>query len=369
MKTILWALATFVCSPFLLLTIRRRAEKPQKILVIRFGKIGDLVATTPIIRALKEQQPQADIHVLCRTSCATVLRNNPFIHTIHTYDEKTDRRALLIRFRIERFDWVISVMPDAFASIIGIWSGAPVRINTISPVHGILVRVLSIFSTHTLHYGFHQSTFTHQMKILQALHLEPIPYKLDMFPGTDDVAAATQWMEHSVLKPRHFVVLNPTAGNGIKEWPVEKWAELAGRIYADYAMPVVLSTLDRSVIQEIRTHLSPGVVTVNASTLNLHQAAVVYSNAAAFVSVDTGPLYIAEAMQAPIAAMIGPVDPVEQMPPPSDRVIHVLPPAGTIPWVFIAKTPRTGTDAQLRASRETSVESVWNAVKRLLGKQ
>ncbi|UPA22486.1 glycosyltransferase family 9 protein [Candidatus Peribacteria bacterium] len=369
MKTILWALATFICSPFLLLTTRKKAEKPHKILVIRFGKIGDLVATTPIIRALKERQPQADIYVLCRTSCAAVLRNNPFIHTVHTYDEKTDRRALLRRFRRERFDWVISVMPDAFASIIGIWSGAPVRSNTISSVHGILVRVLSLFSTHTLHYGFHQSTFTHQMKILQALHLEPIPYKLDIFPGTDDVATATQWMEQSTVKPKHFVVLNPTAGNGIKEWPVEKWAELAGRIHADYAMPVVLSTLDQSVIQEIRTHLSPEVVAVDASTLNLHQAAVVYGNAAAFVSVDTGPLYIAEAMQAPIAAMVGPVDPVEQMPPPSSRVIHVPPPAGTVPWVFIAKTPRTGTDEQLRASRETTVDSVWDALSRLLGKQ
>ena len=64
--------------------------------------------------------------------------------------------------------------------------------------------------------------------------------------------------------------------------------------------------------------------------------------------------------------MVGPVDPVEQIPSESDRVAHVLPPEGCKPWVFIANTPREGTEEQLRCVRDTSVEAVIAGLEEII---
>lgn len=366
MNTVLWALATCFCSPILFVAQRRKNALPRKILVITFGKLGDVVCVTPLIRALKEQCPEAAIHVLCREGSNIVLAGNPFIEHIHTSRMNADRKTLLKNFHREHFDWVINSMPDAFASMVGIWSGAPVRINTISSVHGILVRLLAVSSTKNLRYGFHQSTFAHYMKILTTLGLQPIPYILDTFWSKSDEKKVTEWMKSNDLHTHHFVILNPTAGNAVKEWPTEKWSDLTNRISAELHLPVVLSTRDSAIVTTIRGGVKNSTKVIDASSLSLQEIAALSSKARAFVSVDTGPLYVAYAAGAPIVAIVGPVDPAEQLPPPNERVIHVPPPAGCAPWVFIARTPRTGTPDQLRASRDTSVESVWQALVTLL---
>ncbi|MCD4790582.1 MAG: glycosyltransferase family 9 protein [Bacteroidales bacterium] len=62
----------------------------KKILVIRFSSIGDIVLTTPIIRCLKEQLKDVEIHFLTKTAFEPVLRNNPYIDKIFTIENKID---------------------------------------------------------------------------------------------------------------------------------------------------------------------------------------------------------------------------------------------------------------------------------------
>jgi ADP-heptose:LPS heptosyltransferase len=59
-----------------------------KILIIRFSSIGDVVLTTPVIRCLKKQIPNCEIHFLLKKNFLSVIKHNPYISKIHTIENK-----------------------------------------------------------------------------------------------------------------------------------------------------------------------------------------------------------------------------------------------------------------------------------------
>lgn len=69
-----------------------------RFLVIRFSSIGDIVLTTPVIRALREQiHPSPEIHFLTKKSYAAVVANNPYIDAVHTIDKTTAELTEVLR--------------------------------------------------------------------------------------------------------------------------------------------------------------------------------------------------------------------------------------------------------------------------------
>jgi len=60
----------------------------MKILIIRFSSIGDIVLTTPIIRCVKQQIPDAEVHFLCKPEYKNILETNLYIRKIHFFDKE-----------------------------------------------------------------------------------------------------------------------------------------------------------------------------------------------------------------------------------------------------------------------------------------
>ncbi len=366
MNTIFWTLLTALCSPFLLLMAACRVQSPQrKILIIQWAKLGDLVCTTPMFRAIKTAHSDWTVHVLCRARCGDVLQGNPFVDRVIAHSGM--RGELVRHVRRERYDVVINAMPDAFTALLGILCAAPVRINTFSFARGLLVRWSTLFNTVNAPYRIHTSTFDHYLFLVRQLGIPAIPYQLDFYPSAEDTAGAKQWMEHRGLARKSFVIFNVTAGNTVKEWPAEKFAELADLVIERHGFSVVLSTLDRQRIERIRGLSKHSEKLLDASSLTLGQLGALCTQSAAFVAVDTGPMYVAYAVGAPLVVLIGGSDPREQIPPEGlRRVVHVLPPAGCEPWMHVSISPRTATEEQLRCVRGTSVDAVAGAVEHIL---
>lgn len=79
----------------------------MKILVLRFSSIGDIVLTSPVLRALHEQLPGAEVHVATKSVFADLLRYDPHVHRVHELGE--DLGALIEQLRAERFDQVVDL--------------------------------------------------------------------------------------------------------------------------------------------------------------------------------------------------------------------------------------------------------------------
>ncbi len=79
----------------------------MKFLIIRFSSIGDIVLTTPAIRCLKQQIPDADVHFLTKEKFKAVTIGNPYIDKFHYYSN--DLNAVSDELRKEDFDYIIDL--------------------------------------------------------------------------------------------------------------------------------------------------------------------------------------------------------------------------------------------------------------------
>jgi len=82
-------------------------QTPKKILIVRFSSIGDIVLTTPVIRCLKKQLPEVELHYLTKKSYGTLLSANPYLSNIHLLEEDWDRS--ISKLRAEGFDFIVDL--------------------------------------------------------------------------------------------------------------------------------------------------------------------------------------------------------------------------------------------------------------------
>lgn len=79
----------------------------KKILIIRFSSIGDIVLTTPVIRCIKQQVKDAEIHYLTKKSFKSILEHNPYITKVHVIEK--DVNEVIDILKKENFDQVIDL--------------------------------------------------------------------------------------------------------------------------------------------------------------------------------------------------------------------------------------------------------------------
>lgn len=80
---------------------------PKKVLIIRFSSIGDIVLTTPVIRAVKTQVDDAEVHYCTKDAFHGILEANPYIDKFHLFNG--DLKKLANELKAENFDFVIDL--------------------------------------------------------------------------------------------------------------------------------------------------------------------------------------------------------------------------------------------------------------------
>ncbi len=102
----------------------------MKVLVIRFSSIGDIVLTSPVVRALKEQA-NAEVHYLTKTPFIPVLEHNPYIEKIHTISSNFENT--IAELKKEKFDYIIDLHHNLrslqFKKVLGVTSFSFNKLN------------------------------------------------------------------------------------------------------------------------------------------------------------------------------------------------------------------------------------------------
>lgn len=121
----------------------------MKVAILRFSSIGDIVLTTPVIRNLKTQVDQVEVHYVTKKQYAGLLAENPYIDRVHTLSDSL--WDLVAQLRKERFDWIIDLHHNVrtwmIKSLLGVksssfnklnrekWLMVNLKINQLPPVH------------------------------------------------------------------------------------------------------------------------------------------------------------------------------------------------------------------------------------------
>ena len=78
-----------------------------KFLVVRFSSIGDIVLTSPVVRCLKNQVENAEIHYITKKRYKSILEANPYITKVHVFEENLF--GIFHKLRQERYDYIIDL--------------------------------------------------------------------------------------------------------------------------------------------------------------------------------------------------------------------------------------------------------------------
>ncbi len=276
----------------------------QKVLIIRFSSIGDIVLTTPVIRCIK-QQMACDVHFLTKRIYKQILIGNPHIDKIHTLDGKM--AVLLSTLRRERYDLIVDLHKNLRSLRIR-WSlGArSLTFNKINWHKWLLVN-LKIDLLPRVHIVDRNLSAVAGLGIVNDLR------GLDYFiPPEDEVDANDLVTHHVVLPPsilpkkevRHngYLAFVIGAAHNTKRLPNKKIISLCRKI----EMPIVLlGGPGEEAVGDAIVRASGGHVLNMCGKLRLNQSASLVRQATVVITHDTGLMHIAAAFRKPIISIWG----------------------------------------------------------------
>ena len=104
----------------------------EKILITRLRFIGDIVLTTPVIRAVRKKFPNSYIAYLADKNAITLLENNPYLDELIPLDFSwtlKEQLNFIKTLRTKKFDLVIDLFGNPRSAILSFLSGAKTRIG------------------------------------------------------------------------------------------------------------------------------------------------------------------------------------------------------------------------------------------------
>ena len=274
-------------------------DSQLRILVIRLSSIGDIILTTPVVRALRRRYPRATIDFLVMDRFRDAIDGNPDISNILEFKRnKYKGIAGILRFsstlKAEKYDLVIDLHAKLRSYIICL------ALNTRTKRY----RKRSFWKTlgvrmHRMRYQVDDTIVRNYFRPLKALGIPPGPEKLRFDYTREDLA--------SVKVFENRIVMAPGAANPTKKWPIEYFTEL-GRMF-DQPILLIGGSEDVEDLESIRESLGPGHCENQAGKLSLKQSGALLSMARFVVTNDSGPFHMARAGGRPVFVIFGPTDP------------------------------------------------------------
>lgn len=280
--------------------------KIQRILVIRPGGMGDMLLMLPVLQLLRDKLPHTEIDIVCEK------RNIEVLDIVNSVSGRLiyDRNPVSFIYRLAngKYDVVIDTEQFHHFSAIFSWlSKAPVRIGfKINPVRNPLY-------THLVNYEPNGAESTQFAGLLSALGIQESPSPMagilgEHLPELDEPVSRDI---DSAFGGQPFTAIHPGATISCKQWPHERFAELANLMQKqfDFGTLLIGGQCDRQAAESISSNTQPGDRILSLTgRLSLPQVAATLRRATIYVGGDSGLAHLAVAVGVPTVVIFGPSD-------------------------------------------------------------
>ena len=303
-----------------------RTFHPRRILVIRMDLIGDLVMSLTAIQVLKRAYPEAEIDLLALPSSASIVKADPDLSRIFTYDPNVWRRPKALAqprrwleawqlrrtLQARHYDLAISLYGNV-AAMLTVLSGTKRSVGyTREGYPGFLTDGIAGKHWDT---GDHKHEVDYCLALAEAAGATIMP--TDRVPQLYVSEQTRQEVAHLLAQEgidseTPFVACHVSSNNGqAKRWPLPYWSTLLERLTRELGVSIVLTGApdDQPLIERVIERMQTPVVNMAGKT-SLAQLAGLMQQASLVISGDSGPMHIAEAIGTPLIAIHGPTDPV-----------------------------------------------------------
>jgi ADP-heptose:LPS heptosyltransferase len=314
---------------------KNKVNNIKTIAIIHSGKLGDMVCTTPLFIAINKKFPNSKI-ILCGNKVNKELMENETYINQYIVIDKKNPKDLINNLKKHNIDIGILITPDFLGAYSLFMSNAkyitvPKIYNGFSPYETIsykIIRKLLNTVPHSMgEYAPRQyMNFLTDLIVINENEINTKKVLSQPKPISKDKIDQL-FIENNIKKDNFNIVISSSVANKIKKWPNEKWAMLIDKIYDKYKSNIILIGIKNDIqdINHVKSLLKPSTKVYDfCGLLSLDELKALILISDLFISVDTGPIYIAEAFGIPTIDIIGPMDENEQ-PPRSNRNMLVIP--------------------------------------------
>ena len=346
--------------------------EPDAVIVLRFSALGDVLLTAPALEALHGAWPRARIIYAVKERFAPLVRHNPAVASVVGLREREGALRLAARLRQEvegaqsvavldlhgklRSRLLRALFPRSWRRVV--WEKRDWR-DTLPVKLGLRPwRSERLFCDR-----YHAAV---EMLVGRRLPRG----RLQAFLGPGDAASAAQVLRGAGVRfdkidsdgrpTPPLVGLSPGANWATKEWPAERYAELARRaLAAGLQVAVQGSAAERALGAEI-VRAAPGAADLTG-LLDVPQLVGFTSLCAAYAANDSGPMHLARALGVPTLAFFGSTDP-EMFAWGGHRALFAGVECAPCSFFGRKRCPK----GHLRCMTELSVQQAWEALEGLL---
>jgi heptosyltransferase-2 len=273
------------------------------ILAVRFSAIGDILLTTPLLRALRAANPGARISVLTKSQFAPLLSHNPHLNEVIGIEPGEGIAAVARRIRGIRYSHMLDLHGSLRSRLLrrlvpGPWTTYRKR----RAARAALIVAKRDF------YRDAPPMPERYFEAAEPLGIAPDGGPPDFFLGeaADGRAAARLAQLGLAQDGRPLVAMAPGAAHATKRWPAEAWTSLARRVAATGADVVLLGGPGDVATAELVAERAGVSVASLAGVLGLQETGAVIRRAEVLVSGDTGLMHMATGVGTPVVALFGP---------------------------------------------------------------
>lgn len=260
----------------------------MKILVVRFSSIGDIVLTSPVVRCIKQQVPDAEIHYLTKKSFESIVSNNPYVDRTFTIEKSI--QEILPQLRNERYDFLVDLHNNIRTFSL------KRKLNVPHAAFPKLHAAKWLLVNFKVKMKADEHIVDRYFKAVESLNVKNDKLPCDFFVSPEDEVDPAAFS----LQPKQYVSFAIGAQFATKRMPFEKMVEVLEKV----TLPVVLlgGKMDGEMGELLKNTLSSQNIVNTCGNLSLRQSASLVRQSAALLTHDTGLMHIASAFQIPIVS-------------------------------------------------------------------
>ncbi len=282
----------------------------RRILIVKLGAIGDVLRTTPLLSALKRIYPQSHITWVVDKEGQPLLKNNPYIDRLLTFD-----LASLLPLEVETFDLVIGLEKEPRgAAIVSLVTAKEKRGFALGPEGNPFP--LNQASEYAFFLGlsdelkFYQNRKTYPELIFEIAQIDYQKDEYLFFLSPEDAAFAQKFARKAGLKKGDRVIGLNTGAGGVfanKAWTEERYLELIRKLKKQPKTKVLLLGGPAEIERNRRILRNAGGAVIDAGCKNtLGQFAALIDLCDLVVTGDTTAMHLAIGLKKKVLALFGP---------------------------------------------------------------
>ena len=281
-------------------------DHPKRILVIRFGAIGDIVLTLAAVKALKNEWPNAHITYLTKAQFVDLVASQPFVDAVLGLEPGESAASMRKKIQNAQIDGIIDFHSQLRSRAIRIFNGIPTLGSKKSR---------GLWEASSVRLGW--APHTPQTQILEANHKiidrvvgrQVKREKIQFHVSEAHIKAAGERLKkHGLDLEKPILGISPGANWFTKRWPIENFIEISKRAHS---AGLQILALGNEQEKSLGQQLSQQAYAVSLFNLPIRELGPLIQQTSIYLANDSGPMHIARGLKIPTVAIFGSTSPAQ----------------------------------------------------------